>query len=326
MMTLESSETGQHRHNPGETLRQAREARDWSLAEVATQLNLTSKRLEQLEGGEFDKLPGHTFARGYLRAYAKLLGLDQGPIVADFDRYTGTDAAGASVHALSRIEEPMRLSQGILRTLSFVLLLVLAIVGFVWWQERTTQVSGDVDGGLSHIEVESADGTTQIHPLSEPEDDAVAQGQSAEAPPAPLSPELAAEPEAAAPPTVEPLVAPSVTSEAVAPQPVPAPVAPVVSTPAPAAPAVETPVSVTVGEGLVEIQFSELCWVQVADANKKVLHSSIKRKGESLRVVGKAPLELRLGVARAAQVSYNGAPVELAPFTSGETARLTLGQ
>src|SRR5690606_31182953 len=124
MMTLESSETGQGRHNPGETLRQAREARDWSQAEVAMQLNLTTQRLQQLEAGQFDKLPGHTFARGYLRAYAKLLGLEQGQIVADFDRYTGTDSAGASVHALSRIEEPMRLSQGLLRTASFLLILV----------------------------------------------------------------------------------------------------------------------------------------------------------------------------------------------------------
>lgn len=66
-----------NRVNPGETLRQARESNGWSLAEVALKLNLTVTSLSNLESGAFDKLPGHTFARGYIRAYAKLLGMDQ---------------------------------------------------------------------------------------------------------------------------------------------------------------------------------------------------------------------------------------------------------
>ena len=55
-----------HRVNPGEALRAARESRGWSVAEVATQLNLTPMRLNQLEAGEFEKLPGNTFSRGYI--------------------------------------------------------------------------------------------------------------------------------------------------------------------------------------------------------------------------------------------------------------------
>lgn len=65
------------RQNPGETLRQAREQKGLSLSQVAGQLNLTENSLRQLENGAFDKLPGHTFSRGYIRAYAKLMGLDQ---------------------------------------------------------------------------------------------------------------------------------------------------------------------------------------------------------------------------------------------------------
>ncbi|MGH8353254.1 MAG: DUF4115 domain-containing protein, partial [Pseudomonas sp.] len=47
---------------------------------------------------------------------------------------------------------------------------------------------------------------------------------------------------------------------------------------------------------------------------------------ETMELRGKAPLELRLGYARGAQVSYNGQAVDVAPFTHGETARLKLGQ
>ncbi|MCY1542717.1 hypothetical protein D9M68_784790 [compost metagenome] len=51
----------------------------------------------------------------------------------------------------------------------------------------------------------------------------------------------------------------------------------------------------------------------------------MKRKGDSLDIAGKAPLELRLGFARGAQVSYNGKTVDVLPFITGETARLKLG-
>ncbi len=77
---------------------------------------------------------------------------------------------------------------------------------------------------------------------------------------------------------------------------------------------------------MVAIQFVADCWTQVTDASGKVLVSVLKRQGDSLQVTGKAPLELRLGYARGAQVSYNGQPVDMTSFTRGETARLKLGQ
>ena len=168
------------RSNPGETLRKARESKNLAQVDVAQQLNLTLRALTQVEAGAFDKLPGHTFARGYIRAYAKLLELDQDRLVADFDAYTGTDSAGSSVHALGRIEEPKHLAQSLLRFVSVGLLLALLAVSFFWWQEQSTRDDSEaaVSRALEHVEVESADGTTEIHPLDEPEDQAVADGQA----------------------------------------------------------------------------------------------------------------------------------------------------
>jgi cytoskeleton protein RodZ len=325
------------RSNPGETLRKARENRNWSLADVAGQLNLTSQKLGQLEAGQFDQLPGHTFARGYVRAYAKLLGMDQTLIVQEFDQYTGTNASGSSVHGLGRIEEPMRLSQNLLRLVCFLLLLALAGGGFLWWQDQSASRGGEAAGiSLGHVEVDGADGTTEIHPLDEPEDQAVAdaegQGESA---PVQVSPELAAQPEtqAAAPAPATPAAPAASASAPVAPTvtaPAPAapvtPTAPVATAPAAAPAAPAAPVVAGAGEGVVTIDFSANCWISLTDASGKVVVSGLKRAGEKLEVSGKAPLELRLGFARGAQVRYNGQPVDAAPFTSGETARIKLGQ
>lgn len=325
------------RVNPGETLRKVRESNNWSLTDVAARLNLTAQALSQLENGAFEQLPGHTFARGYIRAYAKLLGMDQNRLVLEFDQYTGTNATGSSVHSLGRIEEPVRLSQSVLRLVSFALLLVLAAVGFFWWQEQSANRGGEQAGvSLEHVEVESADGTTQIHPLDEPEDQAVAEAQDAGELSLPeVSAELAAQPEAVAPDAVGETAAvlpaaPAAPEPELAASATAAPSVPTIAVPAPSAPATEPPAATTVvaaaGEGVVRLQFTANCWTQLTDADGKVLLSALKRNGESLELRGKAPLELRLGYASGAHVSYNGQAVDIAPFTHGETARLKLGQ
>lgn len=310
------------RVNPGESLREARESRGWAVDEVAAQLNLTPLRLSQIEAGSFDKLPGNTFARGYVRAYAKLLGMDQSRLVLEFDQFTGSDAVGSDVHSLGHIEEPVRYSQSILRFVSFALLVVLAGVGFYWWQEQAERHADETPvTSLEQFEVESADGTTQIHPLDEPEDQAVLAAQGAtELSLTPTTVEEAAAPELDS--SAEQAAVAVIESTAEVAQSEPASAAEVAS-PAPAG--IVEPPAVAAGEGMVNVSFVADCWTQVTDANGKVLFSALKRKGERLQLAGKAPLELRLGFARGAQVSYNGQAVDVMPHITGETARIKLG-
>lgn len=322
--------------NPGEILRQARERRDWSQADVARKLNLTVTSLNNLEAGAFDKLPGHTFARGYIRAYAKLMELDQAPLVAAFDQYTGSHAKGSDVHSLGRIEEPVRLSHNILRGVSLLLLLAVIGGGFAWWQDQGSQRSKDLGKmAMEHVEVESADGTTQIHPLDEPEDQAVAAGQQqAQSAPLPLNVEGAAGSSGVEGQTAEAPTAAAEQGTAVTPAQTvtaPASTASVAAVPAgttataPAAPSADAEAA-PAGAASLAIQFSGDCWTQVRDGDGKQLYMGIKHKGESLALNGKPPFAVRLGFARVAQVSFNGQPVDVAKFTSGETARLKLGQ
>ncbi|MDF3935009.1 helix-turn-helix domain-containing protein, partial [Pseudomonas citronellolis] len=243
MKTSQPEVVAATRANPGEALRQAREGKGWSSSQVAGQLNLTENSLRQLELGNFDQLPGHTFARGYVRAYAKLLGMDQAQMVSAFDQYTGTNATGSEVQSLGRVAEPMRLSRNLLRLFSLLLLALLVGFGYFWWQERSGRNVAENSGlNMEHVEVESADGTTEVHSLDEPEDQAVAQDQ-ANTPAVPTEPAgdpAAAEPGQAAETPAEQAAAPSAAPASPASAAVPA--APAVAAPAapvvPAAPAV----------------------------------------------------------------------------------------
>ena len=66
----------------GAQLRAAREARGLSLGQIAAETRISERHLAHLEAGEFDALPGRTYAVGFARNFAKAVGLDQGEIAA----------------------------------------------------------------------------------------------------------------------------------------------------------------------------------------------------------------------------------------------------
>jgi cytoskeleton protein RodZ len=310
--------------NPGETLRVARESKNWPLSSVAQQLNLSERSLGQIEAGDFSQLPGHTFARGYVRAYAKLLGLDQNRLVQQFDHHTGTDAKGSSVNSLGHIDEPVRLSRSMVRFFTFALTLVIAAAAFFWWQDQSTRTqSGPSVTALERIEVEAADGTTQIHLLDrteEPEPVEPAVDESIDSMPAIAEEAASAVEQPAAETPVEAPVQQSETPPSTE-APVVAPEIATTSAPAPA----ETE-AVEPGEGRLTLDYTADCWTRVADADGKVLYSGLSKAGASRTLVGKTPLDLHLGFASGVRVSFNGEVVSLSGKTRGETARLKLGQ
>ncbi len=68
----------------GENLRQARMARNISLQEIAVTTKISSRALQALEDEHFDLLPGGIFNKGFVRAYARCVGLDEEKAVADY--------------------------------------------------------------------------------------------------------------------------------------------------------------------------------------------------------------------------------------------------
>jgi len=262
------------------------------------------------------------------------LGLDQTRLVQEFDQHTGTNASGSSVNSLVRIEEPSRLSRSFMRFFGFALLLALAAAAWFWWQEHTAREASTTPvSALERIEVESADGTTEIHLLDRADEVAeapvdVADGQppvvdsdASEAAVTPEStPEATGSNATAAPPQQsQPLPLPETSDSAPVPVQAPAATAPSAATDTPA------PVAAP-GEAQLELRFTADCWTRVTDADGRVLFSALAKAGTSRTVTGKAPLDVHLGYARGAQLSYNGEAVNLATHMRGETARLKLGQ
>lgn len=66
---------------PGQTLAAARQRQGLSIADVSRQLKWGARQIEALEQEQYQKLPGDTFVRGFIRNYAKLLQIDPEPLL-----------------------------------------------------------------------------------------------------------------------------------------------------------------------------------------------------------------------------------------------------
>lgn len=71
---------------PGERLREARESRGLSLAEVAARTRVPQRHLEALEAGDYAALPSPTYAMGFSKAYARAVGIDEVVIAQEVRR------------------------------------------------------------------------------------------------------------------------------------------------------------------------------------------------------------------------------------------------
>src|SRR5574343_1092038 len=69
----------------GEQLRLAREARGLQIGDIAQTLKLGPRQVEALEKGDWSGLPGHTFIRGFVRNYARLMQLDPVVMMSQLD-------------------------------------------------------------------------------------------------------------------------------------------------------------------------------------------------------------------------------------------------
>jgi cytoskeleton protein RodZ len=123
----------------GEELSRARAALGFSVKDVAQQLKFAPRQIEALEQGRFEELPTGTFARGMVRAYARLLKLDAEPLVERIAERVAVPDNAAAVASTRRpipITDSARRSNTVYAALSLAILAVIAGVAFQWQRER----------------------------------------------------------------------------------------------------------------------------------------------------------------------------------------------
>src|SRR5579859_5904417 len=94
------------RGNFGERLKRERELREVAPNEIVVATRISLRFLQALENEDWDKLPGGVFNRGFVRAIARYLGLDEENLLAEYDLAHGDESAEPPRPLENRIPSP----------------------------------------------------------------------------------------------------------------------------------------------------------------------------------------------------------------------------
>lgn len=282
--------------SPGQALAAARAGLKLSVADVSQQIKYGVRQIAAIEADDYAKLPGTTFVRGMIRSYAKLVQIDAEPLLADLGR---RDIPGpVTVDLRTSGQEPFleggEKSNRVYVGLSVAALVAVAVVAYQWWTNPLD--TGEV---------------VKITPKvarSEARETATRETAAAPVPVAVEAPPLSAD--APAPASVR---EPEGKGEARAVEP----------RAQAAVPAGAARASVS-GRKRMELEFEQQSWVEIKQANGKILLSQLNQAGTSQLIEGLPPFELVIGNAAKVRLKYDGEPVDLRPHFKINVARLTL--
>lgn len=298
---------------PGKLLRAERESLGVTVREVADTLNLSITTVQALEADDYDRLPGTVFARGYIRAYARLLDLDPTPLL---DLYPA-QARGHEIHPVvhdAGLAEWIRRRPGLVLSLLglAVAASLVALAALLWPEEGIESLWRPIDTPTMAVPPADAAGTDW-------------QWQEA-APPDGSAPGI----------EVEPVVEAGAAGAAAAAE-AAEPGDESAAVPVGTEPAVVDGMSVAGSDGSVRrltetgderlrLDFSAASWVEIRNSAGRVLYSNLNEAGTVLELVGEGPFRILLGYAPGVTLAFEGEPVALAPHTRNNVATLVLGQ
>lgn len=293
---------------PGSVLSAERESLGVSVREVAETLNLSITMVNAIEADDLDSLPGAVFARGYIRAYARLLELDPEPLLRQCPRAQGP-LPGSDTPSEAPIWEWIRRRPAlVLGGVGGVLVSLLVIAIALLWPGPDDDAVGLAAGAAP-----MADERTVSGPSGQRAADVRGPAEQRYDERAVRVRESAADP-AAAPVAAD--VDTAQVSEA----------GPAADMPVIARADADVQRLTAAGDDRLTFRFRDDCWLEVRRGDGESLYSDLNRAGSELELVGEGPFRILLGYAPGVRLAFNGEPVPLAPHTRNNVATLVLGQ
>ncbi|GKQ97086.1 helix-turn-helix domain-containing protein [Aeromonas hydrophila] len=294
---------------PGQLLRNAREQLGWTREQVASRIHLRLTLIAAIESDTYDKHTSHTFIRGYLRTYAKLVGIPEETILAAYDKLGLTPPDNIDMQSFSR-RSRQQANDSRLKVVTWLVILVLIALSVAWWWQSTARRSAG-DEALAATEMGATSNTPSatVPPAVDVADPVVAPATSAAA-------AISVDPVASSAATTLPVDASSaVATTAVA-----------TSAATATQPAADTAASEPAKVPQLKMSFTADCWLDVKDAKGKTLFSGLKKANDELVLEGPEPLKFIIGAPMAVNIEYQGKSIDMSRYNNGRTARLSLPQ
>lgn len=272
----------------GAQLRQAREARGMSIESVSSAIKLAPRQVEAIESDDFGQLLSPTYARGFIRNYASLIGLDAQSLLGRLDQQhvCATPQLIEQANVGVTMPDQSARRKWLLPLVALSVPAIVALVFYVWFEFWP-----------------AAPQIAEVAPVaSDASSPALSVDPSVGVPVAPAQ----TLPDAVALPPPEDAVEPVDAA------------APVLSD-APVQPAASLP-----GQRQLVFTFATDSWVEMRDGSDAILFSELNRSGSMRTLNATFPVSLVIGNARSVTLHIDGVPYDLAPSTKVDVARLRL--
>jgi cytoskeleton protein RodZ len=330
---------------PGERLQAARIKQGLSLDDVASRMHLSASILKAIEDNDFEEITAPIFVKGYLRAYARIVSLDENDMIDQYiDFYSEEDPP---ISSISNMASELSVTDPRIKWTTVIVVLTIGVSLSAWWwnqqqndeapislDAQTTSLeepaNSDTDVVSSEIEAVSEDliesGATVEATISQP-----ASATTAEVEPATTT--AMQEPSAA---DDEVVVVDVVDGEVVAGEVVEIVEGEVVAAEGADAesglletvqatrnePAFQAPV----GSDKLKIVVHADTWADIKDATSYQLVYDLLRADKLVELTGQAPFSVFLGNGHGVEIIFNGEEIDVAPRVRDDnTARLKIG-
>lgn len=155
----------------GDKLRREREMRGVTIAEMSESTKISKRWLQALEDEEFDILPGGVFNRGFVRSYARFLGINEEQAVADYVAASNEQPPAEDKFPLEIHEKegtpPLNPKRSFVPVALAIIALVLVVGGWTWWVKHKAQVTSAHSSQAPQPAVASQPApSTQTQPVS----------------------------------------------------------------------------------------------------------------------------------------------------------------
>lgn len=276
---------------PGETLRYQREQMGLTIDGASARSRIKKSVLEAIEAGETGEIPS-VYLRGYIRNYARFLGVDLSSIEPQIEKVKGADPG---VRTVFTVKSTRNRGEKWLKASSY--LAASALIATLAWQ-------------FTHEAVRFSQGDSKLvtattHPSDSSQNASPDATRETRAPNTHLNASIA---------SVEML---GKRSELVSDSAAGQAWAAIDGT-------VEDPAASIGSNHSLSIMTSADTWVEITDATGSQLELDLIRAGTSREYSGPAPFEVMIGRASAVVLNMDGTAVDLEPHTRGNVARITL--
>jgi len=285
--------------SPGRALKAAREAANISVEAMAHQLNWLNSYVVAIEEDQYGAFSNATFAKGYLKSYARRLGLEEQALLDGYEQLV-VGKTPDSRHAVET-NVPTLHKSGIGKYIGLIIfLLVIAVLWMAKGSENLEQGNGVIStasdvppGEVVSAAVESSIQSQVRSGLNQPteamqsdEDNSIEE----------LVRDVAE--------VADQLKEDAEYSDAT----------------------VEQSMFSAPGEEALKFSFSDECWLEVRDANGDLIYADLRRGGDKISITGLPPFEILVGHAEVVKLRYRNEIVPLQADSGRNSVRMRIGE